>query len=223
MTLSGFAEEIDVVESIPSTIAMTLSAFEQEIDVAESIPSTIAMTLSGFAEEIDVVESIPSTIDMTLSGFSQEIDVVEHVDTGDTVLAAIAQTFRRRFSVQLVYADIAQTFRRRLVTQVMSAAVTTELFGLTQAVDAENLTPDQVAEIIRRRIRVRPGESGIDKPWATRDPPIHPGEIDFFRRKVYARNVDAMVPPPLIANRNLTTQHSNKVPRPVVDRRPRGK
>ena len=58
----------------------------------------------------------------------------------------------------------------------------------------------------------RPGAGGI----APKDPRIHFAELEFFRnRDMHGRHVAAMVPPPVIAQRNLTTpQYPSS--RPVV-------
>lgn len=142
-----------------------------------------------------------AAVDQTLVGIEQEADAVE------IVTAVIGSSFRRRFTVQLVLADIAQSFRRRLVTNTASAEITTELRGFSQAARVRNVALGTHPLL--------PGRSGIDAPRDAHQPPISNAELEFFRARVYARGVDAMVPPPAIAAKNLTSDRLPK-PRPVV-------
>lgn len=55
-----------------------------------------------------------------------------------------------------------------------------------------------------------------------KEPATHPAELEMFRGLAYSREVDAMVPPTMIARRNLTTPRSPRN-RPAVVPLPPGK
>jgi hypothetical protein len=206
-TLFGITQSATVVERERSTIAQTLFGISQLATVIEREPDTISTMLFGFSQQLNVVEREPAAIAQTLFGISQlATDVERESDTISTTLFAptqaasaieifpstIAQTLLAPAAhVEVVSVRIAQTFRRRFHRDLPPI-------------------PDEAH---------KPGISGIDKQKMAHEPKIHAAELEFFRGKVYARGVQAMVPPPVIAHHNLTT-HQLPPSRPVVNRRP---
>lgn len=231
-TLFGITQSVTVVERGASTIAQTLFGISQSATVVEREPSTISTTLFGISQEADVVEREPATIDQTLLGISQSAMVTEKfVATVETTLFGITQSDT---VVEREPTAIAQTLfgitQQADAAEVMRAEADMTLFGIAQDIRVTS-SIDAVATIsttlplfrqaahVHAPKHLKPGLTGIDAPKMAHEPRIHAAELEFFRGKVYARGVQAMVPPPIIAHHNLTT-HQLPPSRPVVNRRP---
>jgi hypothetical protein len=216
--LPGIQQRADVIEEIPAFIDTTL--FQLVPTLHGEIVGDIDQTLQGFGqadEEIDVIVEIPAIIDQTLRGFSQEIDVeVPVVATADQVLNGLMQEIDVHVANPTVtvagHAD--QTFEsltQRIIVDVSpNADIACELRGL------------QLHAKVKTRTHGKHDRAPSAIPMPSKDMPVHHGELEFFRGKVYGRAVDAMVPPQFIAEHNLTTrQYPNA--RSPVNRTPLGK
>lgn len=190
--LPGFTQRADVVLNDVTFIDTTL--FMLVKSKQDEIVGDVAQTLPGFSEEIDAAEDMDGAIHQTLAGFGQEIDISVHNSTA--VVTGHSDQTLHGFGQEIdVFLPITG-----------DAAV--ELHGFTQRA---------TMHVARRHAR---------KPHAitmpSKDMPIHKGELEFFRGKVYGRSVDAMVPPLFVAEHNLTTKHHAKFRPPTVPA-PRGK
>lgn len=216
--LARLAQEIDTTVSPMAAIAQTFAGFSQELDVTETTISEVEQLFLGFAQRLDVLESDPVVIEQTLAGFTQEIDAYcgftsETEQTLPGFVQALEAVEIEPSYIEQMLAGFAQDAETDVEIPAGDVAGSIEqlLFGFYQRALAE--VPDAVDRPIK------PGHSGINEPRMSHAPPITTAELEFFRGKEYARNVQALVPPPMVAAANLTTRHFPQS-RPVVDRTP---
>lgn len=220
-TLPGFSQEIDddVELVFRATIDQTLPSFgPQEADVTVEMAAAIDQTLPGFQQEADVNVEMVAAIDQVLAGLQQEADVVVEMEAViDMTLTGLMQELDATTQDETTITTVLPGFGQAIIVEVDNptinpvADIAAELMGFSQRCQIVVTNP---------KARHGRGNSGMVMP--SKDMPIHPGELELFRRKVYARNVDGLVPISPVAQTNLTTTrypHS----RPAVNRTPLGK